>query len=218
MAAAEDLGELEQAEEEMIYKVFDFAEKEVHEVMVPRPQIVALSVEMPLEDALTAVIDSPYTRYPAYRESLDDIAGILHVRDLFAAIHDRGLVNVRLDELVRPAYFVPETKALAALLADFRRTKRHMAIVVDEYGAMEGIVTLEDVLEEIVGEIEDEFDLPDESVERIDEHTCASTARSRSTTSTSSSAPRCRSGTPHDGGPRVRDARPRAGGRRHRRG
>ena len=171
VAAAEDLGEFEQAEEEMIYKVFDFAKKEVHEVMVPRPQVVALSVDMPPEDALGAVIDSPYTRYPAYRESLDDIAGVLHVRDLFAAIHDRGLANVRLEELLRPAYFVPETKDLAALLADFRRTKQHMAIVVDEYGAMQGIVTLEDVLEEIVGEIEDEFDLPDESVEQIDDHT-----------------------------------------------
>jgi putative hemolysin len=171
VAAAEDSGEFEQAEEEMIYKVFDFAEKEVHEVMVPRPEVVALSVGLPPEEALAAVVDSPYTRYPAYRESLDDIAGVLHVRDLFAAMHDRGIAQVQMEELLRPGYFVPETKDLAALLADFRRSKQHMAVVVDEYGAMQGIVTLEDVLEEIVGEIEDEFDLPDESVERVDEHT-----------------------------------------------
>ena len=124
---------------------------------------------MPPEDALTTVVDSPYTRYPVYRNSLDDVVGILHVRDLFAAMHDLGISAVRLESIARPAYVVPETKDLAALLADFRREKQHMAIVVDEYGDMDGIVTLEDVLEEIVGEIEDEFDLPDTSVERIDD-------------------------------------------------
>jgi putative hemolysin len=171
IAAAEDVGEFEQAEEEILYKVFDFAGKEVHDVMVSRPDVVAISVDLPPEDCLAAVIDSPYTRYPAYRGSLDDIVGILHVRDLFSALNDRGIANVRMEELLRPPYVVPETKDLASLLADFRRTKQHMAIVVDEYGATQGIVTLEDLLEEIVGEIEDEFDLPDESVERVDERT-----------------------------------------------
>ena len=156
-------------EEEMLYKVFDFADKEVHEVMVPRPQVVAISITMPTEEALAALLDSPYTRYPVYRESLDEIAGILHVRDLFSALHDRGIANVDIEELLRPVYIVPETKDLAALLAEFRKQNQHMAVVVDEYGAMQGIVTLEDLLEEIVGEIEDEFDLPDESIERIDE-------------------------------------------------
>ena len=170
VAQAEDTGEIKTAEEEMLYKVFDFADKEVHEVMVPRPDVTAISVDMPPEDALATIIDSPYTRYPVYRESLDQIVGVLHVRDLFGAMHDLGIASVSLEGIVRPAYVVPETKDLAALLAEFRRTKQHMAVVVDEYGAMEGIVTLEDLLEEIVGEIEDEFDLPDTSVERIDEN------------------------------------------------
>ncbi len=169
VAAAEDHGELEEAEEEMLYKVFDFASKEVSAVMVPRPEVVAISADMPPEEALRAVVDSPYTRYPVYRESLDHVLGVLHVRDLFGAIHDVGLAAVELESIVRPAYVVPETKDLAALLADFRREKQHLAIVVDEYGDTEGIVTLEDLLEEIVGDIEDEFDLPDTSVERIDE-------------------------------------------------
>jgi putative hemolysin len=151
----------------MLYKVFDFADKEVSTVMVPRPEVVAISVELPPEEALAAMIESPYTRYPVYRESLDKIIGILHVRDLFSAIVDRGISGVELESLVRPAHIVPETKDLAALLAEFRRTNQHMAIVVDEYGDLEGIVTLEDLLEEIVGEIEDEFDLPDESVEQL---------------------------------------------------
>jgi putative hemolysin len=169
VAAAEDVGELETAEEEMLYKVFDFASKEVSAVMVPRPEVVAISVDMPPEDALATVVDSPYTRYPVFRDSLDEIVGILHVRDLFSAMHDLGIASVRLESILRPPYVVPETKDLAALLADFRREKQHMAIVIDEYGAMEGIVTLEDLLEEIVGEIEDEFDLPDTSIERIDD-------------------------------------------------
>jgi putative hemolysin len=169
VAAAEDVGELETAEEEMLYKVFDFASKEVSAVMVPRPDVVAISIDMPPEDALATVVNSPFTRYPVFRDSLDEIVGVLHVRDLFSAMHDLGIAAVELESIIRPAYVVPETKDLAALLADFRREKQHMAVVVDEYGAMEGIVTLEDLLEEIVGEIEDEFDLPDTSIERIDE-------------------------------------------------
>jgi putative hemolysin len=172
VAAAEDTGVIEEAEEEMVYKIFDFADKEVHEVMVPRPEVVALSIDLPPQEALAAVIDSPYTRYPVYRGSLDDIVGILHVRDLFSALYAQGIDNVAsvdVTALVRPTYMVPETKDLAAMLAEFRRANQHMAVVVDEYGSFEGIVTLEDLLEEIVGEIEDEYDLPDESVERVDE-------------------------------------------------
>ena len=172
VSASTEHGEIETEEQEMLYKVFDFADKEVSDVMVPRPDVVALSVALPSREALKAAVESPFTRYPVYKESLDDIVGILHVRDLFRAISDSGgIADVSLAELVRESHMVPETKDLAALLYDFRRTKEHMAIVIDEYGAMEGIVTLEDLLEEIVGEIEDEFDLPDESIERVDEQT-----------------------------------------------
>jgi putative hemolysin len=164
-------GEIEQGEREMLYKVFDFADKEVADVMVPRPEVAAIAVSLPPEEALQAVLDSPYTRYPVYRESLDDIVGVLHIRDLVEAIYDRGLAAVDLAQIVRPAYMVPETKDLVALLTEFRRTNQHLAIVIDEYGSTDGIVTLEDLLEEIVGEIEDEFDLPDETVERVDADT-----------------------------------------------
>ena len=164
-------GEIEQQEQEMLYKVFDFADKEAKDVMVPRPEVVALSIDLPPEQCLEAVMDSPFTRYPVYRETLDNVVGILHVRDLFRALRDRGMHEVTIADIIRAAHIVPETKDLAALLTEFRRTNQHMAIVVDEYGEMEGIVTLEDLLEEIVGEIEDEFDLPDESVEQVDEDT-----------------------------------------------
>jgi len=169
VAAAEDSGEIETAEEEMLYKVFEFAEKEAADVMVPRPDIVGLSIALPPREALRLVLDSPYTRYPVYRESLDDIVGILHIRALVAALEDAVIESVELERLLHPAYVVPENKDLGALLSEFRKANQHMAVVVDEYGATAGIVTLEDLLEEIVGDIEDEFDLPDESVERVDE-------------------------------------------------
>ncbi len=171
LSSSAESGEIEHEEQEMLYKVFDFADKEVADVMVPRPEVVAISIALPAEEALKAVLESPYTRYPVYRESLDDVVGILHIRDLIEALHDRGLGSVDLESLVRPAYMVPETKDLGALLTEFRRTNQHMAVVIDEYGSVEGIATLEDLLEEIVGEIEDEFDLPDETVERVDEST-----------------------------------------------
>jgi putative hemolysin len=169
VAQAGETGVVEEAEQEMLYKVFDFADKEAHEVMVTRPQVVAISVELPAEECLAAVIDSPFTRYPAYRGSFDEIVGVLHVRDLFSALYAHGIENVQIEQLLRQPLFVPETKDLGALLTEFRVQNQHMAIVVDEYGAMQGIVTLEDLLEEIVGEIEDEYDLPDESVQQIDE-------------------------------------------------
>src|SRR3954466_13172087 len=108
-------GEIEEQEQEMLYKVFDFADKEVVDVMVPRPQVVALSIDLPPEQCLEAVMDSPYTRYPVYRETLDNVVGILHVRDLFSALRERGMHEVKVEELVRPAHIVPETKDLAAL-------------------------------------------------------------------------------------------------------
>jgi putative hemolysin len=171
LSSSAEQGEIEHGEQEMLYKVFDFADKEVAAVMVPRPEVVAISIALPPQEALQAVLESPYTRYPVYRESLDDIVGVLHIRDLIVAMQGQGIASVNMDELVRPAYMVPETKDLAALLTEFRRTNQHLAVVIDEYGSMEGIVTLEDLLEEIVGEIEDEFDLPDETVEQVDDDT-----------------------------------------------
>jgi putative hemolysin len=171
LSSSAEQGEIEHDEQEMLYKVFDFADKDVSDVMVPRPEVVAISIALPAEEALKAVLDSPYTRYPVYRESLDDIVGVLHIRNLIEALRDGDLVSVDLESLVRPPYMVPETKDLGALLTEFRRTNQHMAVVIDEYGSMEGIATLEDLLEEIVGEIEDEFDVSEEQIVQIDDET-----------------------------------------------
>ena len=154
-------------EEEMLYKVFDFADKEVHEVMVPRPQVVAISISMPTEEALAALLDSPYTatRSTATRStrSPGSCTCATSSRRCTTAGSRTSTSWSCSGRLHRP-----RDEGSRRGLAEFRKNQ-HMAVVVDEYGAMQGIVTLEDLLEEIVGEIEDEFDLPDESVERIDE-------------------------------------------------
>jgi putative hemolysin len=168
VAGAEEAGVIAESEEEMLYKVFDFADKEVAQIMIPRPQVVALQLDTLTPNDLEAALDSPFTRVPVFRHG-DEVAGILHVRDVFAEIRrGRSIEELEIEPILRPALAVPETKDLAALLADFRRGRQHLAVVLDEYGSTVGIATLEDLLEEIVGEIEDEFDLPDESLERVD--------------------------------------------------
>ncbi|HUZ15403.1 MAG TPA: hemolysin family protein [Gaiellaceae bacterium] len=169
LSRSTDEGAIATGERELIEGVFDFGDKDVAAVMVAKPDVVAISVDVTPEDALETVLHSPYTRFPVYRESLDDIVGVLHVRDLFSAIHEKGLVALDLESLLRPAHVIPENKGLAALLHDFREKNNHFAVVVDEYGGMVGIATLEDLLEEIVGEIEDEFDVAEEPVVQIGE-------------------------------------------------
>jgi magnesium and cobalt exporter, CNNM family len=167
VTASRQKGVIEEEEQEMLHKVFEFADKTAADVMVPRPDIVGLPIKTPVVDLVGVVLRHPYTRYPVYEEDLDDVLGVLHVRDLFSAMHDRGIERVDVRAILRPAIVVPETKQLDELLADFRRTSNHMAIVVDEYGSTAGLATLEDLLEEIVGEIGDEFDLPLAGVRRI---------------------------------------------------
>jgi CBS domain containing-hemolysin-like protein len=160
-------GVLESDEQQMIDKVFDFADTPVEDVMVPRPDIVALPVALTPADAIEQVLQHPYTRYPVYDGDIDDVLGVLHVRRLFVALQNGGSTSTDLRSLLYPAHLVPETKRLGQLLAEIRRQKGHMAIVVDEYGSVAGLVTLEDLLEEIVGEIDDEFDPEDAPIVRL---------------------------------------------------
>ena len=167
LADAEDSGLIEESEEEMLYRDFDFADQEVVDVMVPWSDVTALPVELSASAALKRIVDQPHTRYPVFRGDIDHIVGMLHVRDLFIALHEGSEGEVRIEDLLRPAVFVPEMKDLGALLGEMRRSGQHVAIVINEYGSTIGLATLEDLVEEIIGEIEDEFDLPDESVARL---------------------------------------------------
>ena len=157
-------GVIEADEEAMLDNVFDFADTPVEDVMVPRPDVCAVPVSIGPRAAMARVLEHPYTRYPVYGTDLDDVLGVLHVRTLVTALQNGGAEAGDLSGLLRPAHMVPETKRLGDLLAEFRRERSHMAIVVDEYGSLAGIVTLEDLIEEIVGEIDDEFDTADDPV------------------------------------------------------
>ena len=191
VTASREQGVLEEEEQTMLHKVFAFADKDAADVMVPRPDVVALPLELPVAELLRLMLQHPYTRYPVYDGELDDVVGVLHVRDLFAALHDRGIDGVDVRALLRPAIMVPETKRLDELLSDFRATSNHMAIVVDEYGSLAGLATLEDLLEEIVGEIGDEFDVRRRASGDWASGACGWAGRSRSRSSTCGSERRC---------------------------
>jgi putative hemolysin len=166
---AEVSGVIPRSQEELLHNIFDFAAREARDVMVPEPDVAWLDADLQPEAALEQVVRQPYSRYPVGRGSLDRLVGVIHVRELVAAA--RGEPAGPIGSHAEPAPVVPATKDLGALLRELREQRRHLAIVADEYGGTAGIVTLEDILEEIVGEIEDEYDLPDNTLERVDETT-----------------------------------------------
>jgi CBS domain containing-hemolysin-like protein len=155
----EEQGIIEESEGEMIQSIVEFSDTRVGEVMRPRPQIVAIECNATVADARRLIIDSKYSRIPVYKEELDNIEGILYVRDVLAFCEPERL-SESVRSVMRPAYFVPETKSVADLLEEMQKTKVQTAIVIDEYGTVAGLVTIEDIVEEIVGEIEDEDRAP----------------------------------------------------------
>jgi len=160
-------GGIEEEEKEMIHGVIELGDKRVHEVMVPRIGIRAVNVDDPLDEVLDMIIAAGHSRLPVFEESLDNIVGILYAKDLLPYLKGNGRANGPIDirALVRAPVYVPESKAVDELLHDMQAAKRHIAIVVDEYGGTAGLVTMEDVVEEIVGEIQDEYDTEDSMVE-----------------------------------------------------
>lgn len=150
-------GVLEAEEEQMISAVMSLSDSKLHEVMVPRIDIAAIDQEASFDDAVTLVLTEGHSRTPLYKESVDHIVGILYAKDLLRIIAAGG-PRPRLRDIMRPALFVPESQAVDDLLNELQRRRVHMAIVLDEYGGTAGLVTIEDLLEEIVGEIQDEFD------------------------------------------------------------
>ena len=162
-------GGIEEEEKEMITGVIELGEKQVHEVMVPRIGIRAVNVDDPLDEVLDTIVAAGHSRLPVFTESLDNIIGILYAKDLLPYLKGNGLRSGEIDlrKLARPPVYVPESKPVDDLLHEMQVAKRHIAIVVDEYGGTAGLVTMEDVVEEIVGEIQDEYDTEEPMVEEI---------------------------------------------------
>lgn len=166
---AEGSGVIPHAQEEMLHNVFDFARREAADVMRPAHDVTWLDADLTVGEALDLVAASRYTRYPVGAGSFDRPQGIVHSREIVAA--ERSDPDGPISSLVRPVTIVPETKDLGALLRELRERGEQLAVVADEYGHSVGIVTLEDIVEEIVGEIEGEYDLPDDTVTWVDAHT-----------------------------------------------
>jgi magnesium and cobalt transporter len=148
------------------------ADMQVRDIMVPRSQVITVNASDSPQDILPVVIEAQHSRFPVIGESIDDVVGILLAKDLLPLALDRDQRKFDIKDVMRPAYYVPESKRLNVLLKEFRENRNHMAIVIDEYGDLAGLCSIEDVLEQIVGEIEDEHDIEDEAfIKQLDNHT-----------------------------------------------
>jgi len=158
-------GIFDKTEEELIHGVFEFADKSVKDVMVPKPNIYSINIEDTKETIMEYIIENEFSRYPVYKHNLDNIAGIVYLKDIFKQMWGQQ-ANFNLEKLVRKPYFVPDTMKVSVLLKEMQKRRQHLAVVIDEYGTTIGIVTLEDLMEEVFGEIMDETDV-DNRIERL---------------------------------------------------
>jgi putative hemolysin len=165
LIAASTASNLAEDKRTMLRRVFEMGATQVREVMIPRTEVTAIDIATPFADILSVVTKTSYSRIPVYRESFDNILGILNAKDLLQHLNKPGEISLRV--LLRPVHFVPDTARLDPVLRQMQRMHVHLAVVVDEFGGVEGIVTLEDLLEEIVGEIRDEHDVEPESIREL---------------------------------------------------
>jgi CBS domain containing-hemolysin-like protein len=170
-------GVLDEEEQEMIENVLELSSSTADEIMTPRTDIVAVEVNSDLQKVLDTITTAGHTRVPVFEDNIDNIIGLVYAKDLLAEIGKTG-TEFKLRDKIRKAYFVPESKPLRALLHEFQNQKLHIAVVLDEYGGTAGVVTLEDILEELVGEITDEYEeTPSEPIKKIDQNTIEADAR-----------------------------------------
>lgn len=149
-------GVIDKTEHELIASIFEFTDTTAKEVMIPRPDVVAININTPREEIVKIVLEEGYSRMPVYKDTIDNIIGVAYTKDLLGLLEYRNLILIQ--DIIRPAYFIPETKKISQLMRELQQRKLHLAVVIDEFGGTEGIVTMEDILEEIVGEIHDEYD------------------------------------------------------------
>ncbi|MCE1165898.1 MAG: hemolysin family protein [Bacteroidetes bacterium] len=157
-------GIIDSTEHQLIEKIFDFNDKLARDIMIPRNNIIAININEERDKIIRKVIDEGFSRIPVYKDTIDNIIGIIYSKDLISAAEHRELIV--LSDILRPAYFVPETKQIGEILKEYQKKRIHLGVVVNEHGNVEGIVTLEDIIEEIVGEIEDEYDVETRTVQK----------------------------------------------------
>jgi CBS domain containing-hemolysin-like protein len=162
LAEGKQSGAIDSTEHQLIEKIFEFNDKIAREVMVPRNHMIAINIGDSREKIFQTVIEEGFSRVPVYKDTIDNIIGVIYTKDLISAAEHRELIA--LEDIIRPATFVSATKQIGDLLKELQKNKAHMAIVIDEYGGVEGLITMEDILEEIVGEIQDEYDIEAQEV------------------------------------------------------
>lgn len=167
----EEHGLISPLEEKMINSILEFRETYASEIMTPAAEVVSFDEAAPISELIEVVIDSGFTRIPVYRENPDRVIGAIHAKDLLKLCARPDIEQTDLSTYLRSVYFIPESKPIVDLLREFQKRKLHMAMVTDEFGTVRGLITLEDILEEIVGEIDDEYDEEEHSLEIIDDNT-----------------------------------------------
>lgn len=163
----EESGALDEEEKEMIEGIFDFDNTVAKEVMTPRTEVFIINIDTPVEEVIKEVLEEQYSRIPVYEGDMDNIIGILYMKDLFAEVINKKISDIKIKDILRAAYFVPETKNIDLLFKELKVNKSHLAVLIDEYGGFSGIVTIEDLVEEVMGNISDEYDEESDSEEEI---------------------------------------------------
>ncbi|WP_160675027.1 hemolysin family protein [Clostridium sp. C8-1-8] len=164
-------GVINETEREMINGIFKFDDKLAKEVMIPRTEVFMLDANIKIADAIEEIVSEKFSRIPVYEDEIDNVIGILYTKDIFSQFITKDIDDIEIKSLIREPYFVPETKHIDELFKDIKETKSHMAILIDEYGGFSGIVTLEDLVEEVMGNISDEYDEDEQEVRKIDDNT-----------------------------------------------
>ncbi|WP_252216044.1 hemolysin family protein [Clostridium sp. VAP41] len=164
-------GVINETEKEMINSIFEFDDKLADEVMTPRTEVYLINIDKPLEEYLDELLEEKYSRVPVYEEDIDNIIGILYMKDFILEARKHEFENVNIREILHSPYFVPETKNIDDLFNELKSYKKHMAILIDEYGGFSGIVTIEDLVEEVMGNIDDEYDEEECFIQKVDSNT-----------------------------------------------
>lgn len=159
-------GGLREEGKKMINAIFAFDDKLAHEIMTPRTDVFMIDIQDPQEEYMEELMELKFSRVPVYDDDVDNIIGILHIKDFFLQAYKEGFENVNIKDILRKAYFVPETKTIDSLFSEMQKLNQHMSLLIDEYGGFSGIVSMEDLIEEIVGDIDDEYDVTDVDVEK----------------------------------------------------
>lgn len=164
-------GEIKEEGKKMINAIFEFDDKLAHEIMTPRTDVFMIDIQDDAEEYIDELMELRYSRIPVYDDDVDNIIGVLNIKDMFIKAYQDGFENIKIKDILRKPYFVPDTKNIDSLFFELQKKKQHIALLIDEYGGFSGIVTMEDIIEEIVGDIDDEYDEVEIDLEKIDDNT-----------------------------------------------